>query len=170
MIFSRLIMKRFSDDRDRDRYDMLDVFVEGELEVSREGTILGRMGPGRVFGELAILYNCTRTASVKASTDVKVWVLDRPVFQMITMRMGMERHQTLMDFLRNVELLKNLPADRLSKLADVSDQVTTLFDLHSVSLSFVLSFILQSFFHHSVIIQSFGISIMRFGMDFLKFS
>jgi len=23
------------------------------------------MGPGRVFGELAILYNCTRTASIK---------------------------------------------------------------------------------------------------------
>jgi cGMP-dependent protein kinase len=38
---------------------------EGELQVSREGTVLGKMGPGRVFGELAILYNCTRTASVQ---------------------------------------------------------------------------------------------------------
>ncbi len=37
----------------------------GELEVSREGTVLGKMGAGRIFGELAILYNCTRTATVR---------------------------------------------------------------------------------------------------------
>ena len=27
------------------------------------------MGPGRVFGELAILYNCTRTASIKGKIN-----------------------------------------------------------------------------------------------------
>jgi hypothetical protein len=27
------------------------------------------MGPGRVFGELAILYNCTRTASIKGKRN-----------------------------------------------------------------------------------------------------
>ena len=35
------------------------------MKVMKEGTILGQMGPGRVFGELAILYKCPRTASVK---------------------------------------------------------------------------------------------------------
>ncbi len=35
------------------------------VEVSKQGKILTTMGPGRVFGELAILYNCTRTASIK---------------------------------------------------------------------------------------------------------
>lgn len=39
--------------------------AEGELEVVQGGRILGRMGPGKAFGELAILYNCTRTASIK---------------------------------------------------------------------------------------------------------
>ncbi len=29
------------------------------------------MGPGRVFGELAILYNCTRTASIKGERKMK---------------------------------------------------------------------------------------------------
>ena len=38
---------------------------EGDLEVSKDGNVLGIMSPGRAFGELAILYNCTRTASVK---------------------------------------------------------------------------------------------------------
>jgi cGMP-dependent protein kinase len=41
------------------------VSAEGELEVVQGGRILGRMGPGKAFGELAILYNCTRTASIK---------------------------------------------------------------------------------------------------------
>ena len=81
------------------------------------------MGPGRVFGELAILYNCTRTASVRALSDCIMWVLDRSVFQMITQRMGMERHKQLMDFLRNVKLFCELGEDKLSKIADCLDQV-----------------------------------------------
>uniref|UniRef100_A0A914WFZ1 cGMP-dependent protein kinase n=1 Tax=Plectus sambesii TaxID=2011161 RepID=A0A914WFZ1_9BILA len=96
--------------------------LKGELQVSREGTVLGKMGPGRVFGELAILYNCTRTASVQALSDVRLWVLDRSVFQMITMRLGMERHTQLMDFLKKVEIFRNLSDDRISKVADVLDQ------------------------------------------------
>ena len=41
------------------------IFLEGTVEVSKYNKILTIMGPGRVFGELAILYNCTRTASIK---------------------------------------------------------------------------------------------------------
>lgn len=41
------------------------VAAEGEFEVIKDGKVLGTMGPGKAFGELAILYNCTRTASVK---------------------------------------------------------------------------------------------------------
>lgn len=37
----------------------------GEFEVLKDGLLLGVMGPGKAFGELAILYNCTRTASIR---------------------------------------------------------------------------------------------------------
>jgi len=37
---------------------------EGRVEVTKEGQKLCVIGPGKVFGELAILYNCTRTATV----------------------------------------------------------------------------------------------------------
>lgn len=46
-------------------------FAEGTVEVSKLNKILTTMGPGRVFGELAILYNCTRTASIKGEKKVK---------------------------------------------------------------------------------------------------
>ena len=41
------------------------VLSEGACEVSKEGKVLGAMGPNKAFGELAILYNCTRTATVR---------------------------------------------------------------------------------------------------------
>lgn len=43
-------------------------FTDGKVEVTKEGVKLCTMGPGKVFGELAILYNCTRTATVKSKT------------------------------------------------------------------------------------------------------
>ena len=39
--------------------------AEGLLEVIQHGKLLGEMRPGTAFGELAILYNCKRTATVK---------------------------------------------------------------------------------------------------------
>jgi len=45
------------------------VSAEGEFEVIKEGKVLGKMGPGKAFGELAILYNCTRTASIRGEVQ-----------------------------------------------------------------------------------------------------
>ena len=43
------------------------IILEGKVEVSREGNFLSVLPPGKVFGELAILYNCKRTATIKGS-------------------------------------------------------------------------------------------------------
>ena len=40
---------------------------EGKVEVSKDAKYLSTMNPGTVFGELAILYNCKRTATVKVN-------------------------------------------------------------------------------------------------------
>ncbi|PIK62135.1 hypothetical protein BSL78_00955, partial [Apostichopus japonicus] len=89
----------------------------GKLSVSQGGKVLGEMGPGKLFGELAILYNCTRTASVKASSDAKLWAIDRHVFQQIMMKTGIERQKEHLKFLKSVHILKNLPSIDLVKLA-----------------------------------------------------
>ena len=46
----------------------MDLFLnilDGMVEVSKDGQPLSTMGPGSVLGELAILFNCTRTVSIK---------------------------------------------------------------------------------------------------------
>lgn len=44
------------------------VSASGNFEVLKDSKSLGFMGPGKAFGELAILYNCTRTASIRGKT------------------------------------------------------------------------------------------------------
>ncbi|KAL3285202.1 hypothetical protein HHI36_019317 [Cryptolaemus montrouzieri] len=94
------------------------VSAEGDFEIMQDGKVLGRMGPGKAFGELAILYNCKRTASIKVVNDFKVWVLDRRIFQLIMVRTGLQRLEDNISFLRSVLLLENLSTDLLAKIAD----------------------------------------------------
>ena len=44
-----------------------------------------------MFGELAVLYNCRRTADIRAATDCAVWALERAVFQQLMVTSGMRR-------------------------------------------------------------------------------
>uniref|UniRef100_A0AAA9TVU8 cGMP-dependent protein kinase n=1 Tax=Bos taurus TaxID=9913 RepID=A0AAA9TVU8_BOVIN len=94
------------------------VLAEGRLEVSQGEKLLSSIPMWTTFGELAILYNCTRTASVKAITNVKTWALDREVFQNIMRRTAQARDEQYRNFLRSVSLLKNLPEDKLTKIID----------------------------------------------------
>ncbi|KAF7660814.1 hypothetical protein LDENG_00273860 [Lucifuga dentata] len=98
------------------------VLEEGMVEVTKQGKKLCTISPGKVFGELAILYNCTRTASVTALTDIKLWAIDRQVFQTIMMTTGLIKHSQYTDFLRSVPSFQALPEDILSKLADVLEE------------------------------------------------
>lgn len=98
------------------------VLEEGKVKVIKEGEERGSMGPGKVFGELAILYKCPRTASVKAESDVKVWSIDRQTFQTIMMKTGMLKQQEHIEFLRSVPLLAKYGEDLLCKVADVIEE------------------------------------------------
>ncbi|XP_069015960.1 cGMP-dependent protein kinase 1-like isoform X1 [Embiotoca jacksoni] len=98
------------------------VMEEGKVEVTKEGMKLCTMGPGRVFGELAILYNCTRTATVRTVACVKLWAIDRQCYQTIMMRTGLIKHAEYMDFLKSVPTFQGLPEETLSKLADVMEE------------------------------------------------
>ncbi|XP_005998649.1 cGMP-dependent protein kinase 1-like [Latimeria chalumnae] len=98
------------------------VIAEGKVEVSKEGVKLCTMAQRKVFGELAILYNCTRTATVKAQTHVKLWAIDRQCFQTIMMRTGLIKLAEYMEFLKSVPTFQDLHEDVLSKLADVLEE------------------------------------------------
>ncbi|XP_022645370.1 cGMP-dependent protein kinase, isozyme 2 forms cD4/T1/T3A/T3B-like isoform X2 [Varroa jacobsoni] len=100
------------------------VIQEGRLEVTKEGRFLSHMGVGKLFGELAILYNCTRTATVKAVEDCKLWAIERQCFQTIMMKSGLTRQAEYADFLKSVPAFNNLPEETLLKISDVLEDAT----------------------------------------------
>uniref|UniRef100_A0A3P9C3V2 cGMP-dependent protein kinase n=1 Tax=Maylandia zebra TaxID=106582 RepID=A0A3P9C3V2_9CICH len=67
------------------------VLEEGRLEMMKDGLKLLTVEPEDMFGELALLYNCTHTYSVSARTDSRLWVVDRKSYQTIIMQSGLKR-------------------------------------------------------------------------------
>ncbi|MBN3292837.1 KGP2 kinase, partial [Polypterus senegalus] len=94
------------------------VLAEGNLDVYQHNKLITSITVWTAFGELAVLYNCKRTASVRAVSDVKTWALDREVFQNIMRKTAQARHEQYRNFLRSVNLITHLPEDKLSKIVD----------------------------------------------------
>jgi CRP-like cAMP-binding protein len=56
------------------------VIVGGQAKVSRRGRKVGELGPGDFFGELALLIDSERNATVTAATPMEAIVLSRREF------------------------------------------------------------------------------------------
>jgi CRP/FNR family cyclic AMP-dependent transcriptional regulator len=56
------------------------ILLEGEVEIVRDGKVVATRGAGDYVGEIALLDNRPRTATVTAKTDVVAEVLNRAEF------------------------------------------------------------------------------------------
>jgi CRP/FNR family cyclic AMP-dependent transcriptional regulator len=57
------------------------VILDGQAEVEKDGTVLGRLGPGDVIGELSLIDGKPRSANVRAVTDIRVLELAQDDFR-----------------------------------------------------------------------------------------
>lgn len=61
--------------REGDPGDSLYLIAEGEFIVEKSGKQLARLGPADVFGEIAVLYDVARTATVRSLGSGRVYIL-----------------------------------------------------------------------------------------------
>jgi len=102
--------------------DRLYILESGLLDVSQGSISLGQIKAGSVFGELAILYDCSRTATVTSKSTSKLWQLERKTYQTIMMTSANVKQTELTEALKKVPLFRTLPERKLVKIADALDE------------------------------------------------
>lgn len=111
--------------------DVLYLVDSGELDCEKvfkagdNPTYLKTYYPGESFGELALLYNAPRAATITAESDkVITWVLDRETFNHIVKEAAQKKREKYENFLKNVEILGTIDTYELMQICDALKTAT----------------------------------------------
>ncbi len=94
-----------------------DIFIEGDKDRKLVASLDGKGS----FGELALLYNCPRAATIIATSDGALWCLDQKMFRKIVVTAAAKQRQQFEDILEKVPMLAELTAYERMNLADCLD-------------------------------------------------
>lgn len=110
--------------REGDNGDNMYVLDEGTVSVLKgaDKEFITDLSSGMLFGELAILHNCRRTATILSKTKVSVWYLERHIFQAVVRSAGEQRDEERLQMLLKVKDLKTYPEDKLRKIVDCLEE------------------------------------------------
>lgn len=102
-----------------DAGDIFYILDSGSCSITIGGNLVpgGTIGSGASFGELALLHNAPRAATVTCTTDCKVWALDGISFKTILMGKSQQDAKDYLEFLGNIPLLKSLTEAQRTELA-----------------------------------------------------
>jgi cAMP-dependent protein kinase regulator len=101
-----------------------DIFVQRRADLVPERVL--QVGAGMAFGELALMYNVPRAATVRSNETGGLWCLDRESFQMMLVTTENSKSREYESFLRNVPLLSELTQYEVATVSDLLD--SELFD------------------------------------------
>jgi cAMP-dependent protein kinase regulator len=108
---------------DGDHFYVIDKGIY-EVYVSKEGD--SKNGPIKIgeydhkgaFGELALMYNQPRSATVIATSDGILWVMGRQTFRKLVLKHAFRKRQLYEKFLEDLDILQSLTGYERSNVAD----------------------------------------------------
>lgn len=92
------------------------VVASGELDVTINGDFIRKLSTGHMLGELALLYDAPRSATVRCITNCVLWSLGRGIFKDIQRSASQAVKQMRMKWLAQSEELSALPEMDLAVL------------------------------------------------------
>ena len=110
--------------KEGDQGDVVYLVDTGELDCEKtfkkgdKPTFLKTYYPGESFGELALLYNAPRAATIKAKTDCILWALDRGTFNNIVKEAAVKKREKYENSLKNVPILSTIDHYELGQICD----------------------------------------------------
>lgn len=109
-----------------DKGTALYIVQEGLLDVHFAGSSdVPKLRTGDSFGELALLYDTPRSATIVGAKDCDLWVLTRPDYKLITSLAYKARIEEYVQLLRQIPTLTKMVQDtHLDMIADVVEKIT----------------------------------------------
>ncbi|XP_069621169.1 cAMP-dependent protein kinase type II-beta regulatory subunit [Ranitomeya imitator] len=99
---------------DRGTYDIY-------VKVDGVGKCVGCYDNRGSFGELALMYNTPRAATIVATSVGSIWCLDRVTFRRIIVKNNAKKRRTYENFIESLPFLKSLELSERLKVVDVID-------------------------------------------------
>ncbi|KAK7136484.1 hypothetical protein R3I93_016724 [Phoxinus phoxinus] len=92
-----------------------------DILIQKDGVscCVGRYDNKGSFGELALMYNTPRAATIRAAQEGALWALDRATFHRLIVRNNAKKRKMYERFIESVPLLKSLQLSERMKIVDV---------------------------------------------------
>ena len=110
--------------KEGDEGDCLYVVGSGTLQCTKrfEGssapTFLKTYQPGEVFGELALLYNTPRAATITANEDCQLWRLNRDCFNHVVKDAANAKREKYDQFIRSINIFSTMDPYERARITD----------------------------------------------------
>lgn len=104
------------------------IINEGTADVIKNDEKILEYKSGDAFGELALMYNAPRAATVKATSDCSVWRLDQKVFKVILMGNAIRAKERRTQIVSKVDILKDMGDIERHKLVEALQPKTYVMD------------------------------------------
>nr|CAH69748.1 cGMP-dependent protein kinase 13-3 [Paramecium tetraurelia] len=105
----------------------------GQCQIIINGELKKTLKSGDAFGELAMLYNAPRSASVRAVGDCAFWAIDRNTFRKVVEQQNQRSYEENREFMKKVEFFSFLTEEQRDAISSVL--ITSVFKKGEIIVS-----------------------------------